>query len=97
MHAWAPAHAAAAASATEFDVLVLDVTDHTDSCFTLQAELSHFATWHADHGVIAFLCHHGGRSAQAAEHFRQQGFSQVYNVVGGIEAWAASDPAVPRY
>ncbi len=46
---------------------------------------------------IAFLCHHGGRSAQAAEHFRQQGFSQVYNVVGGIEAWAALDPAVPRY
>ena len=46
---------------------------------------------------IAFLCHHGGRSAQAAEHFRQLGFSEVYNVVGGIDAWAAFDPAVPRY
>lgn len=46
---------------------------------------------------IAFLCHHGGRSGQAAEHFRQLGFSEVYNVVGGIDAWAAFDPAVPRY
>lgn len=46
---------------------------------------------------IAFLCHHGGRSAQAAEHFRQLGFGEVYNVVGGIAAWAAFDPAVPRY
>ena len=46
---------------------------------------------------IAFLCHHGGRSAQAAEHFRQLGFGEVYNVVGGIDAWAAFDTAVPRY
>lgn len=46
---------------------------------------------------IAFLCHHGGRSAQAAEHVRQLGFGEVYNVVGGIQAWAAFDPAVPRY
>ena len=46
---------------------------------------------------IAFLCHHGGRSAQAAEHFRQLGFGEIYNVVGGIDAWAAFDPAVPRY
>lgn len=46
---------------------------------------------------IAFLCHHGGRSAQAAEHFRQLGFGEVYNVVDGIEAWAAFDPSVPRY
>ncbi|MFZ5662548.1 MAG: Grx4 family monothiol glutaredoxin [Pseudomonadota bacterium] len=46
---------------------------------------------------LAFLCHHGGRSAQAAEHFRAQGFREVYNVEGGIDAWADADPAVPRY
>jgi monothiol glutaredoxin len=47
---------------------------------------------------LGFLCHHGGRSAQAAEHFRAHGFSSVYNIVGGIEAWAlAVDPSVPRY
>jgi len=47
---------------------------------------------------LAFLCHHGGRSAQAAMYFAQQGFSDVYNVVGGIDAWSLEvDPAVPRY
>lgn len=46
---------------------------------------------------LAFLCHHGGRSAQAAEHFRARGFREVYNVEGGIDAWADADPAVPRY
>lgn len=46
---------------------------------------------------LAFLCHHGGRSGQAAEHFRALGFREVYNITGGIDAWAAMDPAVPRY
>lgn len=61
-----------------------------------------------DHGVdalealpkdtaLAFLCHHGGRSQQAAEHFRGLGFRQVYNVVGGIDAWADFDTAIPKY
>ena len=47
--------------------------------------------------AIAFLCHHGNRSAQAGEHFRQRGFRDIHNVVGGIEAWADIDPNVPRY
>jgi monothiol glutaredoxin len=43
-------------------------------------------------------CHHGGRSAQAADQFVSLGFSQVYNVVGGIDAWSQEiDPDVPRY
>lgn len=47
---------------------------------------------------LAFLCHHGGRSAQAAMYFAQQGFSDLYNVVGGIDAWSLEvDGAVPRY
>ena len=46
---------------------------------------------------LAFLCHHGGRSAQAAEHFRQLGFSDVYSVEGGIDAWAELDSNIPRY
>ena len=47
--------------------------------------------------ALAFLCKAGGRSAQAAEHFRALGFRQLYNVTGGIDAWAALDPAVARY
>ncbi len=46
---------------------------------------------------LAFLCHHGGRSAQAAEHFRQLGFREVHNVTGGIDAWADLDPSIPKY
>ena len=47
--------------------------------------------------ALAFLCHHGGRSTQAAEHFRQLGFREVYNVTGGIDAWANVDSGVARY
>lgn len=47
---------------------------------------------------IAFLCHHGGRSRGAAEHFLKAGFTTVYNLAGGIDAWAREvDPKVPRY
>lgn len=38
--------------------------------------------------AIAFLCRSGGRSQQAAEEFRALGFSNVFNVVGGTNAWA---------
>jgi monothiol glutaredoxin len=48
--------------------------------------------------ALAFLCHHGNSSRQAAEHFRGLGFRDVYNVEGGIDAWAQQiDPSVPRY
>ncbi|MGY1458639.1 MULTISPECIES: Grx4 family monothiol glutaredoxin [unclassified Luteimonas] len=46
---------------------------------------------------LAFLCHHGGRSGQAAEHFRQLGFREVYNIEGGIDAWSDVDAEIPRY
>jgi monothiol glutaredoxin len=47
---------------------------------------------------LAFHCHHGGRSRGAAEHFLKQGFKNVYNMAGGIEAWSRDvDPSVPRY
>ena len=47
--------------------------------------------------ALAFLCHHGNRSAQAAEHFRQQGFREVYNIAGGIDAWADVEQGVAKY
>lgn len=47
---------------------------------------------------LAFLCHHGNSSRQAAEYFRSLGFHDLYNVEGGIDAWAREiDPSVPRY
>jgi monothiol glutaredoxin len=48
--------------------------------------------------ALAFVCHTGGRSQVAAQHFRKQGFTEVYNVAGGIDAWSMEvDPSVPRY
>ncbi len=47
---------------------------------------------------IAFFCHHGGRSQNAAQHFLEKGFSKVYNLAGGVDAWSQQvDPAVKRY
>ncbi len=47
---------------------------------------------------LYFVCHSGGRSRQAAEFFINQGFKQVFNVTGGIDAWSRDvDPDVPRY
>jgi monothiol glutaredoxin len=47
---------------------------------------------------LTFHCHSGGRSQAAAEHFAGMGFGEVYNVVGGVDAWSTEiDPSVPRY
>lgn len=48
--------------------------------------------------MIVFQCHHGIRSQTAAEYFRRQGFRNLHNLIGGIEAWSVQvDPSVPRY
>lgn len=47
---------------------------------------------------ILILCHHGVRSAYAAEYLAEMGYDQVRSVRGGIEAWAQEiDPSMPRY
>ncbi len=44
------------------------------------------------------LCHHGVRSAQMCHWLTQQGFTNVKNITGGIDAYALQvDPALPRY
>ncbi len=48
--------------------------------------------------AIALHCHHGVRSRAAAEELLREGFTNVYNLEGGIEAWSRDvDPSVPRY
>ena len=47
---------------------------------------------------IVFHCHKGGRSQQAAEYFLGQGYTNVHNLMGGIDAWAATvDTSLDRY
>ena len=37
---------------------------------------------------IVVICHHGVRSRQVAYFLEQQGFNDVINLVGGVDAWA---------
>ncbi len=47
---------------------------------------------------IVAMCHKGMRSADAMGFLLQQGFSNVKNLVGGIDAWSVEiDQSVPRY
>jgi rhodanese-related sulfurtransferase len=44
------------------------------------------------------ICHHGIRSAQVATYLARMGFERVWNLRGGIDAWAlAADTSTPRY
>jgi monothiol glutaredoxin len=48
--------------------------------------------------LIVVMCHHGIRSAQAAQQLLGMGFTNVHNLMGGIEAWSTQvDAGVPRY
>jgi monothiol glutaredoxin len=50
------------------------------------------------HTPLVFQCHHGVRSQQAAEYFRREGFSNLSNLRGGIDAWSQLvDASIPRY
>jgi rhodanese-related sulfurtransferase len=49
-------------------------------------------------GRVVVHCHHGGRSLRVTHFLRQQGFEQVQNMAGGIDAWSLEiDPTVRRY
>nr|WP_297357661.1 rhodanese-like domain-containing protein [uncultured Caldimonas sp.] len=48
--------------------------------------------------TVICVCHHGMRSLQVAHFLLQQGFEEVINLQGGIDAWSEQvDPNVPRY
>ncbi|MBO0348766.1 rhodanese-related sulfurtransferase [Phormidium pseudopriestleyi FRX01] len=67
--------------------------------------LSEFSQWsgeiykHLDpEKETLVLCHHGIRSAQMCQWLQTQGFTQVKNISGGIDAYSQLvDPTVPRY
>lgn len=71
----------------------------------LNFPLSQFAEWSStirsqlnpDAETIV-MCHHGMRSAQMSQWLMQQGFTNVKNLTGGIDAYSIRvDPQVPRY
>ena len=67
--------------------------------------LSEFAEWSGEIDArldrdteTLVLCHHGVRSAQMCHWLAAQGFTNVKNIVGGIDAYSmVVDRTVPRY
>jgi len=48
--------------------------------------------------TIYVMCHHGSRSSQVTAWLAQQGWKNVFNVRGGIDAYARTiDPSVGLY
>lgn len=44
------------------------------------------------------VCHHGVRSMRVAYFLESRGFTQLYNLRGGVDAWARDvDPAMHTY
>ena len=47
---------------------------------------------------IVVICHHGARSMQVAMFLERKGFASIYNLTGGVDAWAGEvDPNFRRY
>jgi rhodanese-related sulfurtransferase len=60
---------------------------------SLPAEMSRIDA----HRPVVCICHHGQRSAHAAMYLSRHGID-VYNLSGGIDAWARQvDTAMPKY
>ncbi|HLP89406.1 MAG TPA: rhodanese-like domain-containing protein [Nostocaceae cyanobacterium] len=67
--------------------------------------LSEFAQWNGEmasrfdlHTETLVICHHGIRSAQMCQWLMEQGFTNVNNISGGIDAYSLLvDSSVPRY
>jgi len=41
---------------------------------------------------LLIICKSGGRSARVMDYLTEQGFTNVYNVIGGMDAWSKISP-----
>ncbi len=47
---------------------------------------------------VIIVCHHGIRSQRVAYYLQNAGFENLFNVSGGIDAWAREiDPVMAKY
>ena len=99
----------AAALHANGEILLIDCREPDEHATTRieGAKLLPLSTWSSDYpaafpsnkdAAIVIHCHHGMRSLRATRFLRQQGYSRVQSMAGGIEAWSLDvDPSVPRY
>ncbi|HEX4044959.1 MAG TPA: rhodanese-like domain-containing protein [Gammaproteobacteria bacterium] len=87
------------------DIIILDVRNSDEyavcnlgGCLIPINELpTRFKELDPDKQIIVH-CHAGGRARRATEFLIQQGYKQVFNLRGGITAWANEiDPKMAKY
>ncbi len=97
-------------SSQEPDLQLVDVREPQEVAIAsingfVNLPLSQFAHWGEQiqtrlnpHAETLVLCHHGVRSAQMCQWLIAQGFTNVKNIAGGIDAYSnLVDPSVPQY
>jgi rhodanese-related sulfurtransferase len=88
------------------DVVLLDVREHVELELAAVAGALHIPMREVPARLtdldtqkpLVVMCHSGGRSRRVAEFLAANGFSSVFNLKGGIDAWSTQlDSHVPRY
>src|SRR5687767_9316917 len=92
--------------ATGDEVVLLDVREHDELALAAVDGALHIPMREIPARIVdldsgkplVVMCHSGGRSRRVAEFLQQNGFSNVFNLQGGIDAWSTQiDSRVPRY
>jgi rhodanese-related sulfurtransferase len=88
------------------DVVLLDVREHDELAIAAVQGALHIPMREVPARLgeldaekpLVVMCHAGGRSRRVAEFLQGNGFTSVFNLKGGIEAWSTQiDSRVPRY
>jgi len=88
------------------EVVLLDVREHDELAIAavdgarhipMREIPAHLEDLERDKPLVV-MCHSGGRSRRVAEFLKGNGFPNVFNLSGGIDAWSTQiDSRVPRY
>jgi rhodanese-related sulfurtransferase len=88
------------------DVVLLDVREHDELAVAAVAGALHIPMREVPGRLaeldtqkpLVVMCHSGGRSRRVAEYLLGLGFTTVFNLRGGIDAWSTQlDSQIPRY
>jgi rhodanese-related sulfurtransferase len=88
------------------DVVLLDVREHDELALAAVEGALHIPMREIPARLaeldpakpLVVMCHSGGRSRRVAEFLKGNGFTNVFNLNGGIDAWSTQiDSRVPRY
>ena len=92
--------------ATGDEVVLLDVREHDELALAAVEGALHIPMREIPARLgeldpakpLVVMCHSGGRSRRVAEFLKGNGFPNVFNLNGGIDAWSTQiDSQIPRY